>query len=921
MYNNFLVKLQAEDATNFLKTALNNVVKKFTFTNKSNKTFNVFSYFIYDSGKRVQLKLRYFDGLNSETLEQDIKQTLQFNSISKSYHIADLVIDESVKSDENLFSKGGYKSAEVIALPMGDLPENVDNLEAFKFFKDMLVKICDELEIELSKYGYVVFYKEPMDITDEVFIQDNRLKSTEYGKDIEQVIRFLVNESYIYYVEKLKSSDDLLKLDKFTEVTFDFKRIQNIYTNLVDVYISSSNFQSIFKNLVYKLNILQKSNIDFELKIKDIVTLIENDSELNNYIDGVINCFKSNKQLNYQHQVALPNGTLVNASKYTSDYINHFFKLFEDYVLEIPFITYKGTWDITFAKDFSGIRTPVRKNDMYEVIGKGPVVIGGIEWNTGDYLLVTNTGSVLEGNVKKLDNQIGSKIKQNLTAEAIYSNFIKKIVSWTIADLYRDYEGVTLDRLEKDIKDKLPQSELEKFYKTDTDNIDIDEKQKTEEEEVKQEEEKITIDNNGVEDDSQIAEKLYNDHEFILSGFAQKGEYTEFAKQQFNEYLLGKGMEMSEDATTGNVYILDSNNNIVSNEETGQILEDFAINEGILNENKEFDESADLSQYLKIKQLNDPSKNLNNFKVSNNYILNRAASPKVYNYFITVAQTDKLYLERLNNYILQQKNEFDQSKLSKDTIIDNIVKQVYTLPVDVDLSKSLLMACNFPVDPLNKWLDHLASVVNFSILILDVFLKERDHKIAMNILKGIFNQQTSLSKYFNKSQLQAVDSSIFDRLKFVDEHKVVFDIKLFLNYIQTLGYIYELDEHNLKLKSIIKAYKKADNVVLNKNDIEKLLAKFNKKYNKILTYDQLFSTQINYYDLQLSRPVTDLKLKQQKDQDATDTSDTIISEELEPAINEYLISLNNEGINNLRAKLKEIENNINNIKWEEINVE
>ena len=51
-------------------------------------------------------------------------------------------------------------------------------------------------------------------------------------------------------------------------------------------------------------------------------------------------------------------------------------------------LTYKGTWDITSATDFSGITLPVKQGYMYMVTGTGPKTLGNIEWNAGDYIVM-----------------------------------------------------------------------------------------------------------------------------------------------------------------------------------------------------------------------------------------------------------------------------------------------------------------------------------------------------------------------------------------------------------------------------------------------------------------------------------------------------------------------------------------------------
>lgn len=70
-------------------------------------------------------------------------------------------------------------------------------------------------------------------------------------------------------------------------------------------------------------------------------------------------------------------------------------------------LSYRGSWDITSATDFSGITLPVKQGYMYLVTGTGPKTIGGIEWNAGDYLVVNDdvaAGGSLVGHVSKIDN-------------------------------------------------------------------------------------------------------------------------------------------------------------------------------------------------------------------------------------------------------------------------------------------------------------------------------------------------------------------------------------------------------------------------------------------------------------------------------------------------------------------------------------
>lgn len=69
-------------------------------------------------------------------------------------------------------------------------------------------------------------------------------------------------------------------------------------------------------------------------------------------------------------------------------------------------LKYEGTWTITGATDYSGIALPVKKGYMYLCQGEGPVTVGGIEWNAGDYLVIDEDVAVggTITNVSKIDN-------------------------------------------------------------------------------------------------------------------------------------------------------------------------------------------------------------------------------------------------------------------------------------------------------------------------------------------------------------------------------------------------------------------------------------------------------------------------------------------------------------------------------------
>ena len=100
-------------------------------------------------------------------------------------------------------------------------------------------------------------------------------------------------------------------------------------------------------------------------------------------------------------------------------------------------VIYKGTWDITGASDYSGITLPVKKGYLYYVVGTGPVTIGGIEWNAGDYLLVNDdvaAGGSLSGKVEKIDNTESADIVRVAATQTLTNKTIDADDN-TISDL------------------------------------------------------------------------------------------------------------------------------------------------------------------------------------------------------------------------------------------------------------------------------------------------------------------------------------------------------------------------------------------------------------------------------------------------------------------------------------------------------
>ena len=101
-------------------------------------------------------------------------------------------------------------------------------------------------------------------------------------------------------------------------------------------------------------------------------------------------------------------------------------------------LTYKGTWNISSATDFSGITLPVKQGYMYLVTGTGPKTIGGIEWNAGDYLVMSSDvaagGTITANDVSKIDNTEATDIVHLNTTQTLTNKTIDADDN-TIADL------------------------------------------------------------------------------------------------------------------------------------------------------------------------------------------------------------------------------------------------------------------------------------------------------------------------------------------------------------------------------------------------------------------------------------------------------------------------------------------------------
>ena len=99
-------------------------------------------------------------------------------------------------------------------------------------------------------------------------------------------------------------------------------------------------------------------------------------------------------------------------------------------------LIYQGTWTATSQTDYSSITLPIKKGYMYAVSGNA--TIGGVEWNSGDYLVINKDiaagGTITSADVDKIDNTEASDIVR-LSATQTLTNKTIDADDNTISDL------------------------------------------------------------------------------------------------------------------------------------------------------------------------------------------------------------------------------------------------------------------------------------------------------------------------------------------------------------------------------------------------------------------------------------------------------------------------------------------------------
>lgn len=135
-------------------------------------------------------------------------------------------------------------------------------------------------------------------------------------------------------------------------------------------------------------------------------------------------------------------------------------------------LIYQGSWTATGQTDYSSITLPVKKGYMYIV--SGSATIDGVEWNSGDYLVINKDiaadGTITSADVDKIDNTEGSDIvrlnaTQTLTNKTIdaddntisdltTSNFKSGVIVTTVGSTGSDSSIPTEQAVREAISDK-----------------------------------------------------------------------------------------------------------------------------------------------------------------------------------------------------------------------------------------------------------------------------------------------------------------------------------------------------------------------------------------------------------------------------------------------------------------------------------
>lgn len=102
-------------------------------------------------------------------------------------------------------------------------------------------------------------------------------------------------------------------------------------------------------------------------------------------------------------------------------------------------LKYQKTWTATNQTNYSSIALPVQKGYMYPV--SGTTTIDGVEWNSGDYLVINKdisaSGAITSADVEKIDNTEASDI-------------VRLNVTQTLTNKTIDADSNTISNLETD---------------------------------------------------------------------------------------------------------------------------------------------------------------------------------------------------------------------------------------------------------------------------------------------------------------------------------------------------------------------------------------------------------------------------------------------------------------------------------------